>query len=103
MITHSIRRLTARVCSILGGNVLPVYVCIASGLFSGCTIRKVEHNGARYVHRSFGTKQSIGKLTMLVTSNSAAVTVENYASDQVQAIEVAIKAAVSAAVQGAKP
>jgi hypothetical protein len=54
------------------------------------TCRVVEHpSGVRYSHRSFGVVQSFGELTIDYNTNSARVTLKNFANDQVSAIREA--------------
>lgn len=69
----------------------------------GMTCRKLEYHGVKYNHFSLGTKSNIGKLDAEFGTNTASVTVESYANDQVEGMGVVTEAAVRAAIKSVKP
>lgn len=71
-------------------------------LVAGCTTRTVEYQGVRYVHRSFGVKQSIGKLSIFAP-NGTSVSIEGYSNDQAEFAGAVVEKAVSAAMKGVAP
>lgn len=74
-------------------------------LLSGCTVTKyVSPTGESFTRSSFGTKLQVSELTVTGDTNGIrSIILKGYANDQVQAIGVAVEAAVSAAVKSAKP
>jgi len=57
------------------------FVCTA------CTCRVVDYQGVKYSHKSFGTSQSFGELSVQFQSNGqASVILKNFANDQVSII-----------------
>lgn len=67
-----------------------LFTILAASALCGCTFRTVQHpSGVVYTHRSFGVVQSFGELTIDYTTNSARVTLKNFANDQVSAIREA--------------
>ena len=76
-------------------------LAFALALLSGCTFRTVGYNGVRYVHRSFGVKQSIGELR--VKEGDVEVVIRGFSNDQAEVIGLAVEKAVSAAVKSVAP
>lgn len=80
-------------------KVIPV---IAILLFtSAFTTRTITWNGATYKSTRFGNKETIGGIEL--RSGTNVFRVDSFKSDQVQAIEVAVKAAVETAIKSMKP
>ncbi len=77
---------------------------IAIGLLlmsAGCTTRTITWNGATYKSIRFGNKETIGGIELRAGTN--VFKVDSFKSDQVQAIEIAVKAAVETAIKSMKP
>lgn len=74
-------------------------------LSCGCTVTKyVSSTGETFSRTSFGTKLSVSEMTVAGDTNGIrTIAIRGYANDQVQAIGVAVSAAVSAAVTSIKP
>lgn len=69
----------------------------------GCTSRKITiPNGASYESKRFGNKEQIGGISFTDT-NGLSFKIESFQSDQVQAIGVAVDAAVKAAIKSVAP
>ena len=72
--------------------------------FCGCTSRTIEFNGARYRSVRFGNKETLGGIKVSTDPNGKTVfEVQSFQSDQVQALDIAVKAAVSAAIKSVAP
>jgi hypothetical protein len=82
-------------------------ICIlaAAVILTGCTVtRYAAPTGETFSRTSFGTRLSVGELTVTAGTNGVrTITIKGYANDQVEAIGVAVDAAVSAAVKAVKP
>jgi hypothetical protein len=74
---------------------------LAVTVLTGCTSRKIKYGEATYSSFRFGNKESFGGLEITDT-NGVKLKITAYQNDQVQAIGVAVDAAVTAAIQGAK-
>lgn len=73
-------------------------------IVGGCTTRTIEFNGAKYHSVRFGNKETIGGIEVSTDKTGKTVfRIDSFQSDQVQAIEAAIKAAVSAAIKSVAP
>ena len=74
-------------------------------LLVGCTTRELIYDGktAIYTTRSFGTKQSIGELTVTSSSNSVTLRVRGYNNDQTEALGVVAEKAFEAGRKAAGP
>lgn len=74
-------------------------------LLTGCTVTKyTAPTGETFTRTSFGTKLNVSELSVACGSNGVrTITMKGYANDQVQAIGIAVEAAVSAAIKSAKP
>lgn len=67
----------------------------------GCTTRTIEVGGMKYHSVRFANKETIGDINVQLGTNI--VSIGSYRSDQVAAIEVAVAAAVKAAIASMKP
>ena len=77
-------------------------VTVASCLWAGCTTRQITlPNGASYSTTRFGNKESIGRVS--VEADGLKVVVENYASDQVQAIGAVAEGVAKGLAASVKP
>lgn len=68
---------------------------------TGCTTRTITWNGATYKSTRFGNKETIGGIEL--RSGTNVFKIDSFKSDQVQAIEIAVKAAVETAIKSMKP
>lgn len=78
-----------------------IIVGIAILAFTGCTTRTITWNGATYKSTRFGNKETIGGIEL--RSGTNVFKIDSFKSDQVQAIEIAVKAAVETAIKSLKP
>lgn len=87
----------------------PIAVVALALLSSGCTTAtysRRESNGENVTFKitSFATKKSFGDLSLIVSTNQTrTMNLKGYNNDQVQAIGIAVDAAVKAAVSSVKP
>ena len=86
---------------ILAALALPV---LAAGLLTGCTVTRWSNGQESFSRTSFGTTSTAQKIAVTVNPDgSRSMTITGYQSDGVQAVGVAVDAAVSAAVKAMKP
>ena len=86
---------------LIGGIILMVALAM---LLSGCTQTKWSNGSESFSRISLGTKLAAQKISVTVNTNGTrTMSIEGYQSDGVQAIGVAVDAAVSAAVKSVKP
>lgn len=78
-----------------------IIITIALLFGTGCTTRTITWNGATYKSSRFGNKETIGGIEL--RSGTNVFRVDSFKSDQVQAIEIAVKAAVETAIKSMKP
>lgn len=71
-------------------------------LLAGCSTRTITYKDASYSSKRFAQKEDIDGLK-IVTPDGTTIELVGYRNDQVQAIGVAVDAAVKAAVNSAKP
>jgi ferric-dicitrate binding protein FerR (iron transport regulator) len=76
-------------------------IILCAALLSGCTTRIIEYQGVRYTSETRFTDQSIGRLRIKLPDGTE-VELDGYSNDGAAALGVAVEAAVSAAVKGAK-
>ena len=76
---------------------------MAVSILTGCSTINYEDGDTKFSRSSFGNKLSIAKLEVETSGTNKAVRMEGYSNDQVEAIKIAVEAAVAAAVKSAVP
>lgn len=72
-------------------------IILAALILSGCSTRYISHGDSKYFSGKLGNKEEFGGLS-ITNTNGVSVKLDGYKSDQVQATEAAVRAAVEAAI-----
>ena len=80
------------------------YLVVLTMLLTGCSSLNYDDGQTKFSRSSFGNKTSIGKIEVALGSNGVkTVRMEGYSNDQIEAIKIAVEAAIAAAVKSAVP